>query len=61
MEVARDVSLRESIKKLGKKVDKKALVASVGVMLMSWAALPVVYYLIVRRKKEEKEDVGEVR
>lgn len=35
------------------KIDHKALVGAVGLMLMSWAALPVVYWLLVRKKKEE--------
>ena len=38
------------------KIDKEALVKAVGVMLLSWAALPIVYYLIVRKKKEEEEE-----
>lgn len=39
------------------KIDKPALAKAVGVMLLSWAALPIVYYLIVRRKstKDTKE------
>ena len=40
--------------KLGK-VDKKALAASVGLMLISWAALPIIYWLIVRKKKPMEE------
>ena len=39
--------------KLGK-VDKKALAASVGLMLISWAALPIIYWLIVRKKPMEE-------
>ena len=38
------------------KIDKKALAKAVGVMLLSWAALPLVYYLIVREK--EVDDNG---
>lgn len=36
-------------------IDKKALAGAVGVMLLSWAGLPIVYWLIVRKKKKEKE------
>ena len=38
------------------KIDREALTKAVGVMLLSWAALPIVYYLIVR-KKEDMEEV----
>jgi hypothetical protein len=44
------------------KLDKKALAMSVGLMVMSWAALPIIYLLIVRKKKpmeEVKEEVKE--
>lgn len=37
------------------KIDKAALGKAVGVMLLSWAALPIVYYLIVRKKKDMEE------
>ena len=42
------------------KLDKKALGEAVGLMLMSWAALPIVYYLIKRRgNKNEPTNDGE--
>jgi hypothetical protein len=51
--------LRDSMGKL----DKKALVMAVGVMLLSWTALPIVYFLIVRKKKpleeSKKEEVAD--
>ena len=37
------------------KIDRGALTKAVGIMLLSWAALPIVYYLLVRKKKEEGE------
>jgi hypothetical protein len=55
--------VKDKLKSLGDKLDKGALVKAVALMLMSWAALPIVYYLLVRKKKpveevktEEKED-----
>ena len=44
------------IKEIAEKIDKKALVGAVGVMLMSWSALPIVYWLIVQKKKKVKKD-----
>lgn len=44
----------DEIKSLTDKIDRKALAGAVGVMLMSWAGLPIVYWLI-HRKKEVKE------
>ena len=32
------------------KIDKAVLAQAVGLMLMSWAALPIVYYLLKQRK-----------
>ena len=58
------MSLRESIKGLGSKLDKGALVKAVALMLMSWAALPIIYYLLVRKKEvikdglEDEESAG---
>jgi hypothetical protein len=42
------------IKEIAGKVDRKALAGAIGLMCLSWAALPIVYWLIVR--KEEKEN-----
>ena len=41
-----------TLKEIGTQIDKKALCEAVGLMLMSWAALPVVYWLIVRKKEK---------
>jgi hypothetical protein len=49
------VWLKGSIKGAGSKIDKKALGMAVALMLMSWAALPIVYYLLVRKKRPMKE------
>ena len=38
------------------KVNKKALGASIGLMLISWAALPIIYWLIVRKNTPTKEE-----
>lgn len=40
------------------KVDKKALAGAVGLMLMSWAALPIVYWLIIRKKGGKNKENG---
>jgi len=50
------VSLKENIKGLGNKVDKVALVEAVGLMLMSWAALLPIYFILVRQRKAKKEE-----
>jgi hypothetical protein len=45
------------LKEITEKLDKKALTGAVGLMLMSWAALPIVYWLIFRlNKKGDKKD-----
>jgi uncharacterized membrane protein YbhN (UPF0104 family) len=38
------------------KIDRKALASAVGLMCLSWAALPIVYWLIVKRKVSGKKD-----
>ena len=47
------------------KLDKGVLIRAVGLMLLSWAALPFIYHILARekRRKEEKhkEDDGEKR
>lgn len=45
------------IKEFSEKIDKNALAGAIGLMLMSWAALPIVYWLILR-KKEKKDKNG---
>ena len=40
------------------KIDKSALSAAIGLMLLSWAALPIIYYLLIRRKNEKTKSVG---
>jgi hypothetical protein len=42
------------IKELSGKVDKKALASAIGLMCLSWAALPVVYWLIIKNKEKNK-------
>jgi hypothetical protein len=46
----------DKIKGLAEKIDHKALAGAVGLMCMSWLALPIVYWLIVRKKNGEKID-----
>jgi cbb3-type cytochrome oxidase subunit 3 len=38
------------------KIDRKALAKALGIMALSWAALPVVYWLLIRKKKEEEKE-----
>lgn len=45
----------EKVKDTFGKVDKPALGMAVGLMVMSWAALPIVYFLLVRKKRRENE------
>jgi CHASE3 domain sensor protein len=46
------------------KIDKKVLAESVGICCLSWLAIPVIYFLIQRKKKdteEVKEEEKEVK
>ena len=47
------------------KLDKGVLIKAVGLMLLSWAALPFIYHILMREKKrreeKQKEDDGEKR
>ena len=45
----------EKLRDKAGKLDKKALGMAVGLMLISWAALPIVYFLLVRKKKRGEE------
>ena len=39
------------------RLDKKILAKAVGIVLLGWLALPIVYYMLLKRKKGEvKED-----
>lgn len=38
------------------KIDKKALTEAVGLMLLSWGALPIVYWLILRKKGDKNKN-----
>jgi hypothetical protein len=41
------------------KIDKEVVIKAVGLMLLSWGALPLIYIILLRekrRKKEEKND-----
>ena len=41
------------------KIDKIVLMKAIGIMMLSWAALPLVYVLLIKRKREEKEEKEE--
>lgn len=49
----------DEIKGLSGKIDKKALIEAVGLMLLSWAALPIVYWLIMHKNKKGDKDKKE--
>jgi len=49
----------EDVKGLTDKIDRKALAGAVGIMLMSWLGLPIVYWLIVHRKDKDKDKGGD--
>ena len=46
--------MKMKIKDIKSNIDKQALISAIGLMLMSWAALPIVYWLIVRKKRDKK-------
>lgn len=37
------------------KIDKAALIKAIGICAMSWLAVPVIYYILVKRKPKEEE------
>ena len=39
------------------KIDKAVLGKAVVLMLMSWAALPIIYFMLLRRKNEKTKRV----
>jgi len=45
--------------KIKEKIDKDALKLTIVLLLMSWAALPAIYWLIVKNKKKEEKEVKE--
>lgn len=39
------------------KIDKKAVYMTIGLLLMSWTAFPIIYFMLVKKhKKEVKKD-----
>ena len=39
------------------KIDKAVLAKAIGIMMLGWLALPIVYVLLIRKeKKEEKKE-----
>jgi hypothetical protein len=47
---------KEEIIELTGKIDKKALASAIGIMALSWAALPIVYWLIIQLKNKNTGD-----
>jgi hypothetical protein len=43
------------IKEIAEKIDKEALASAIGLMCLSWAALPIVYWLIIKKKEGDKK------
>lgn len=44
------------ITEIAGKIDKEALAGAIGLMCLSWAALPIVYWLIVKKKRGDKKE-----
>jgi hypothetical protein len=44
------------LEKIKGKVDTKAVGLTVTLLLMSWLAFPIIYYMVVRSKKEVKKE-----
>jgi uncharacterized membrane protein YbhN (UPF0104 family) len=44
------------ITEITKKIDKEALAGAIGLMCLSWAALPIVYWLIIKKKEGGEKD-----
>jgi hypothetical protein len=44
------------INEIAGKIDKKALAYATGLMCLSWAALPLVYWLIIKNKEKNKDE-----
>jgi hypothetical protein len=47
---------KEEIIGLTGKINKKALASAIGIMVLSWAALPIVYWLIIQLENKDTED-----
>ena len=41
------------------KIDKGVLVKAIGIMCLGWLALPIVYYMLKKRKNGEEEIIEE--
>lgn len=39
------------------KIDKKAAAGAIGLLMLSWAAFPFLYLLLVKRGKEKKNEM----
>jgi len=46
------------IKELTEKINKKALASAIAIMMMSWAALPIVYWLIIQHEEKGGKENG---
>lgn len=38
------------------KIDKVVFAKAVGIMCLSWGALPIVYYLLLKKKGKKEKD-----
>ena len=50
-------SAKVNIKEKLGKVDKAVLGKAVALMLMSWAALPIIYFILLRRENEKTKAI----
>jgi len=44
------------LEKIKGKIDKKAVGTTICLLLMSWAAFPIIYFMLVKRYKEEVKE-----
>jgi hypothetical protein len=56
--MADKIKILDECKDLAGKIDKKALAGAVGLMCMSWLALPIIYWLIIRKDKNGRKDAS---
>jgi uncharacterized membrane protein YbhN (UPF0104 family) len=47
--------MKKEVKEITEKIDKEALASAIGLMCLSWAALPIVYWLILKKKEGDKK------
>ena len=49
-----------NIRESAGKIDWSVMGKAIGLMLLSWGALPIIYFMLLRRKKEKWQKKTEV-